>query len=62
METIEVTVSVQSLSNQLINPANGMPVNQEAESIDDDIFFYIPDELADKDADVIADYVSDNCW
>lgn len=61
MEMIEVEVSVQSLSNVLIN-SSGSPVNDEASVLDEEIFFYIPDELAEREACEIADYVSDNCW
>lgn len=61
MEMIEVAVSVQSLSDILID-SSGSPVNEEARILDEEIFFYIPDELADKEANEIADYVTDNCW
>lgn len=61
MEMIKVAVSVQSLSDVLID-SSGSPVNAEATAIDERVFFYIPDELADKEANVIADFVSDNCW
>ena len=54
-------MSVQSLSNVLIN-SSGSPVNDEASVLDEEIFFYIPDELAEREACEIADYVSDNCW
>ena len=62
MEFMTVTGATQSLSDQLIDSATGMPVDKSAERRDNDIFFYIPDELADKEAHEIADYVSDNCW
>ena len=62
MEFMTVTVGTQSLLSQLIDSATGMPVDKSAERLDNDIFFYIPDELADKEAHEIADYVSDNCW
>lgn len=62
MEFMTVTVSTQSLSSQLIDSATGLPVDKRAERLDNDIFFYIPDELADKEANEIADFVSDNCW
>lgn len=61
MEMIEVPISVTSLSNVLID-SSGSPVNAEATAIDERIFFYIPDELADKEANEIADFVSDSCW
>lgn len=61
MEMIEVAVSVQSLSDMLTD-SSGSPVNEEARILDEEIFFYIPDELADKEANEIADYVTDNCW
>lgn len=61
METIEVSLSVESLSGVLID-SSGNPNDTEASAIDEDIFFYIPDEMADKDVSEIADFVSDNCW
>lgn len=61
MEMIEVEVSVQSLSNVLIN-SSGSPVNDEASVLDEEIFFYIPDELEYGEASEIADFVSNNCW
>lgn len=61
MEMIEVPISVTSLSNVLIDLSDS-PVNAEATAIDERVFFYIPDELADKEANEIADFVSDNCW
>lgn len=62
MEFIEVPVSVESLSRQLIDSDSGSPVSPEATSIDEEISFYIPDYLADKEATEIADFVSDNYW
>lgn len=62
MEFMTVTVATQSLSSQLIDSATGLPVDKRAERLDNDIFFYIPDELADKEANEIADFVSDSCW
>ena len=62
MEFMTVTVATQLLSDQLIDSATGMPVDKSAERLDNEIFFYIPDELAEREACEIADYVSDNCW
>ena len=61
MKTIRVAVSVESLARELMD-LSGTPVNSEATVLDKDIFFYIPDELAGRDACEIADFVSDNCW
>lgn len=62
MKFISISVSVESLSERLIDPTTGAPVSSIATAIDQGIFFYIPDELADKEADEIANYVTDNCW
>lgn len=62
METIEVSISVESLSRKLIDQSTKTPINSAAATIDEDIFFYIPDEMASKSAAEIADFVSDNCW
>lgn len=61
MKMTEVAVSVESLEGVLIDDS-GNPVNAEATAIDEEIFFYIPDEMADKEASQIADFVTDNCW
>lgn len=61
MEMIEVSVSVESLERELIDDS-GNPINAEATAINEEIFFYIPDEMADKEASQIADFVTDNCW
>ena len=37
-----VIVSVMSLNNKLVD-VNGCPVNDEAEEVDDGIFFYVED-------------------
>lgn len=57
-----VIISVESLSQQIIDRASGMPVNSLATEIDECIFFYIPDEMIHKTKADVADYVSDNCW
>lgn len=44
MKTIEVSVSVESLEGLLID-SSGNPLNAEAAAVDEEIFFYIPDEL-----------------
>ena len=62
IEFMTVTVATQSLSDQLINSATGMPFDKSAERLDNEIFFYIPDELAEREACEIAEYVTDNCW
>ena len=62
MKVISVSVSIESLSKRLIDADTGVPVSSIASAIDEGIFFYIPDELADKEADEIANYVTDNCW
>lgn len=61
MKTIEVSVSVESLEGLLID-SSGNPVNAEAAAVDEEIFFYIPDELEYGEANEIADFVSNNCW
>ncbi len=61
MKMTEVAVSVESLEGVLIDDS-GNPINAEATAIDEEIFFYIPDEMADKEASQIADFVTDNCW
>lgn len=62
METIEVPISVESLSHKLIDQSTGTPVNSIATAIDEEIFFYIPDDMASKSEAEVADFVSDNCW
>ena len=62
MVFIEVAVSIESLNEKLIDAATGAPVNSEAAAIDEEIFFYIPEDIASKSAAEIADFVSDNCW
>lgn len=62
MEVMTVTVATESLSEQLIDSATGMPFDKSAERLDEEIFFYIPDELAEREECEIADFVSDNCW
>lgn len=57
-----VVISVESLSQQIINTSSGMPINSLATEIDECIFFYIPDELMYQTEAEVADYVSDNCW
>lgn len=57
-----VVVSTESLSQQIIDSESGLPVNKLASEIDEQIFFYIPDELAGKTDAEVADFVSDNCW
>ena len=49
MEFMTVTVATQSLSDQLIDSITGMPVDKSAERLDNEIFFYIPDELAERE-------------
>lgn len=61
MEYMEVTIATESLSRKIIDK-NGSPIDKRAERIDNDIYFYIPDKIADKKPAEIADYVSDNCW
>ena len=61
MKTIEVSVSVESLEGLLID-SSGNPLNAEAAAVDEEIFFYIPDELEYGEASEIADFVSNNCW
>ncbi len=61
METIEVSVSVEALERVLIDDS-GNPLNAEAAAVDEEIFFYIPDELEYGEASEIADFVSNNCW
>lgn len=61
MKMIEVSVSVESLEGVLIDDS-GNPVNAKATAIDEEIFFYIPDEMEFREASEIADFVSDNCW
>ena len=62
-------VSISAVTENLISNVKyqveefaGMPVDKSAERLDNEIFFYIPDELAEREACEIADYVSDNCW
>lgn len=62
METIEVPISVESLSQKIIDQSTGAPIDSEATEIDEEIFFYIPDEMASLSEAEVADFVSDNCW
>lgn len=62
METIEVPISVESLSQKIIDQATGAPIDSKATYIDEGIFFYIPDEMAFLSEAEVADFVSDNCW
>lgn len=62
MEFIEVPISLESLSQRLIDQSIGAPINSIATAIDEEIFFYIPDDMAFKSEVEVADYVSDNCW
>ena len=48
-------VSTESLENTLID--NGIPVDDEAEHIDNQIWFYVPDEMITKPAEEIQEYV-----
>lgn len=61
MEFIEVPISIESLSHKLIDQSTGTPVNSMATAIDEEIFFYIPDDMTSKFKDEVADYVTDNC-
>jgi len=62
METIEVPISVESLSQKLIDQLTRAPIDSKATFIDEGIFFYIPDEMASLSEAEVADFVSDNCW
>lgn len=62
MEFIEVSISVESLSHKLIDQSTGAPIDSKATYIDEEIFFYIPDDMTSKSEAEVADFVSDNCW
>lgn len=62
MEFIEVPISIESLNHELIDQSTGTPVNSVATAIDEEIFFYIPDDMASKSEAEVADFVTDNCW
>lgn len=62
METIEVPISVKSLSQKIIDQSTGTPIDSAATAIDEEIFFYIPDEMASLSEAEVSDFVSDNCW
>lgn len=62
MEFIEVPISIESLSHKLIDQSTGTPVNSVAATIDEEIFFFIPDDMTSKSKAEVADFVTDNCW
>lgn len=52
----ERLVSVESLEKELI-ARDGAPVNEEAGRVDDEIFFYVADDVMDKGADAVRDCI-----
>lgn len=62
MKTIEVSISIESLNHKLIDQSTGTPINSVADAINQEVFFYIPDDMASKPETEVADFVSDNCW
>ncbi len=54
----DVLVSVDTLSNALLN--DGMPINKEAEDIDNTIFFYAPVTVFNQSIEKLQDFVNSN--
>ncbi len=57
--TVQRAVSTESLARAALDE-NGLPLNPEAERIDDDIFFYVPEEIAEGNEDDIVDFITEN--
>ncbi len=58
----EVGISTESLEEVLINPENSLPWDTEALNIDENIFFYIPDNMVEESEDEITRYVDQYAW
>lgn len=54
----EMLVSVESLEKSLHN-AEGFYVSDEAQVIDEKIFFFVPDDVIDKDEKEIVEFVEE---
>lgn len=54
-----VWVSVESLSNELL-PDGAHYRDSEAIAIDEKLYFYIPDDMADKDEQTIRLFIEEN--
>lgn len=57
-ETETVDVSVESLERELI--PDTLWKNKEAETIDETIFFYIPDSLAEREENEIRKHIEES--
>jgi hypothetical protein len=58
----EVGISTESLEDAIINPENSLPWGLDALSIDEDIFYYIPDSMAEASEEEITRYVNQYAW
>ncbi len=56
----ESMVATEVLRKVLIDDSNGLPVDKEAECVDHDIFFYIPDEVAGWKEEDIVEFINEN--
>lgn len=54
-----VWVSIESLSNELLSDGERYS-DREAIAIDEKIYFYIPDDMADKDEQIIRLFIEEN--
>ncbi len=55
----ESMVATEALMKEIIGD-NGLPVDREAEAIDEEIFFYIPDEVAGWKEEDIVEFINEN--
>ncbi len=53
------TIGIESLQNQLVLPDMSY-CNKDAEKFDEEIFFYIPDDMANKSENEIITFIETN--
>lgn len=53
-------IGTESLSKALLDETTSMPINKEAEQVDDTIFFYVPDAQLNDKATVLRKFIIDN--